>query len=116
MRSTTFRNRYQNPYAEAASRTRNTAISDQDGRVIISQCSMLSPVRMNKSGVKRLRHLVSGAAGFIGSHLCDRLIGAGDRVVGIDNLITGSKQNLAHLEDHPEFQFIERDVTNPVDV
>src|SRR5438105_5360315 len=77
---------------------------------------MASPVRMNMSGVKRLRHLISGAAGFIGSHLCDRLIGAGDSVVGIDNLITGSTQNLAHLNGHREFRFIQGDVTRPVDV
>jgi dTDP-glucose 4,6-dehydratase len=62
-----------------------------------------------------LRHLISGAAGFIGSHLCDRLLEAGDSVVGLDNLITSSTQNLAHLKQHPKFQFIECDVTRNVD-
>jgi dTDP-glucose 4,6-dehydratase len=59
-------------------------------------------------------HLVSGAAGFIGSHLCDRLLAEGHSVVGLDNLITGSRRNLAHLAHHPEFDFIEQDVTRPL--
>ena len=58
-----------------------------------------------------MRHLVSGAAGFIGSHLCDRLLGDGHTVVGLDNLITGSRANLRHLETRPEFRLIECDVT-----
>ena len=63
-----------------------------------------------------MRHLISGAAGFIGSHLCDRLLGAGDTVVALDNLITGSRRNLAHLADNNGFRFIEFDVTQPVTV
>src|SRR5271167_2325481 len=63
-----------------------------------------------------LRHLISGAAGFIGSHLCDRLLADGGTVVAVDNLITGSRRNLLHLADHPRFQFFEFDVTNPVTV
>jgi dTDP-glucose 4,6-dehydratase len=63
-----------------------------------------------------MEHLISGAAGFIGSHLCDRLLGDGHGVVGLDNLITGARRNLAHLENHPRFRFIEQDVTQPVDV
>jgi dTDP-glucose 4,6-dehydratase len=62
-----------------------------------------------------LRHLISGAAGFIGSHLCDRLIAEGGEVVGLDNLITGSRRNLAHLEGHPRFRFFEADVTQSVE-
>jgi nucleoside-diphosphate-sugar epimerase len=54
---------------------------------------------------------VSGAAGFLGSHLVDRLLAAGDRVVGIDNLVTGSTGNLAHLSAEPAFTFIEADVS-----
>lgn len=57
-----------------------------------------------------MRHLLSGAAGFIGSHLCDRLIQDGHTVVGIDNLITGSRRNLEHLASESRFQFIEGDV------
>jgi dTDP-glucose 4,6-dehydratase len=58
-----------------------------------------------------LRHLVSGAAGFIGSHLCDRLIAEGHQVVGLDNLITGSRANLDALLANPRFQLIECDVS-----
>jgi dTDP-glucose 4,6-dehydratase len=61
-----------------------------------------------------VRHLVSGAAGFIGSHLCDRLLKAGDNVVGLDNLITGSTRNLAHIEGNAKFQFVACDVTGEI--
>ena len=64
----------------------------------------------------RVRHLVSGAAGFIGSHLCDRLVGEGGEVVALDNFITGSPDNIAHLEGHARFEFREFDVTRPVDL
>ena len=63
-----------------------------------------------------MEHLVSGAAGFIGSHLCDRLLAEGHSVIGLDNLITGARRNLAHLEKHPKFRFLEFDVTRPIDV
>jgi len=57
-----------------------------------------------------LRIIVSGAAGFIGSHMCDRLLLEGHTVVGLDNLLTGSMENLCHLESHPAFRFIQHDV------
>jgi len=60
-----------------------------------------------------LRVIVSGAAGFIGSHICDRLLAEGHTVVGLDNFLTGSEQNLAHLARHPGFRFIRQDVTQP---
>ncbi len=60
-----------------------------------------------------MRIIVSGAAGFIGSHMCDRLLAEGHTVVGLDNFLTGAERNLAHLKDHPEFQFIRQDVTQP---
>ena len=63
-----------------------------------------------------MRHLVSGAAGFIGSHLCDRLVANGDSVVALDNLITGATRNVAHLCGRPSFQFIEWDVTRPIEI
>ncbi len=63
-----------------------------------------------------MEHLVSGAAGFIGSHLCDRLLAEGHSVIGLDNLITGARRNLAHLEKHPHFRFLEFDVTRPIEV
>lgn len=56
--------------------------------------------------------LITGGAGFLGSHLCDRFIAEGDNVICLDNLITGSLDNIAHLFGHPRFQFIQMDVTN----
>jgi dTDP-glucose 4,6-dehydratase len=63
-----------------------------------------------------VRHIIAGAAGFIGSHLCDRLIADGHQVTGLDNCITGSKRNLEHLFAHPNFRFVEQDVTKAFDV
>jgi dTDP-glucose 4,6-dehydratase len=59
-----------------------------------------------------MRILVTGGAGFIGSHLCDRLLADGHEVVAMDNLITGSSDNIAHLAGHPRFKFIHHDVTD----
>jgi len=63
-----------------------------------------------------MRHLVSGAAGFIGSHLCERLLADGGEVVALDNLITGARRNIEHLEGKSKFTFREFDVTKPVEV
>jgi dTDP-glucose 4,6-dehydratase len=57
--------------------------------------------------------LVTGAAGFLGSHLTDRLLGEGHTVVGVDNLSTGDCENLAHLAGEPRFQFVEHDICQP---
>jgi dTDP-glucose 4,6-dehydratase len=61
------------------------------------------------------RIVVTGAAGFIGSHLCEELLARGHSVVGIDNLVTGDMSNIAHLRDQ-DFQFIRHDVTQYIDV
>jgi dTDP-glucose 4,6-dehydratase len=58
-----------------------------------------------------MRVLITGAAGFLGSHLCDRFIADGHEVVGMDNFITGTPANIAHLIGHPRFRFVEHDVT-----
>jgi len=60
-----------------------------------------------------LRIAVAGAAGFIGSHLCDRLLEEGHTVWALDNFLTGSAANLKHLAGHPRFRFTEQDVTKP---
>ncbi len=59
-----------------------------------------------------MRILITGAAGFLGSHLCDRLLKEGHSVIGMDNFITGSPENLAHLAGNPHFSFIRHDVSN----
>jgi dTDP-glucose 4,6-dehydratase len=63
-----------------------------------------------------MRILLTGAAGFLGSHLCDRLITEGHQVVGMDNFITGSPENLAQLEGTGQFRLIEQDVSEAFDV
>jgi dTDP-glucose 4,6-dehydratase len=62
------------------------------------------------------RVLVSGAAGFLGSHLCDALIAEGYSVVGVDNYSTGNPENLAALEREPRFSFIEHDICEPLEI
>jgi len=63
-----------------------------------------------------LHIVVSGAAGFIGSHMCDRLLAEGHTVVALDNLLTGAQKNIAHLAAHARFRFIRHDVTQPAPV
>ena len=62
------------------------------------------------------RAVVSGGAGFIGSHLCEALLDHGTRVLALDNFITGSRTNLRALEGHPDFEFREANVNEPVEV
>ena len=59
-----------------------------------------------------MRVLVTGAAGFLGSHLCDRLLAEGHEVIGMDNFVTGRVENLAHLSGHQRFSFIRHDVSD----
>lgn len=62
------------------------------------------------------RVLITGAAGFLGSHLCDRFISEGYKVIGMDNFITGDEDNIAHLLSHENFEFVHHDVTEFVSV
>ena len=64
----------------------------------------------------RMRVLVTGGAGFIGSHLCDALLGEGHHVICVDNFLTGNPRNLLHLKNVPRFELVERDVNQPYDV
>lgn len=61
-----------------------------------------------------MRVLVTGGAGFLGSHLCDRLLLQGHEVICLDNFFTGSKRNVAHLIGHPDFELVRHDVIEPV--
>ncbi|MDP2684215.1 MAG: SDR family oxidoreductase [bacterium] len=58
--------------------------------------------------------LITGGAGFIGSHLCEKLLDEGNQVICVDNLFTGSRENIAHLENNPNFKFIEHDIITPL--
>lgn len=58
--------------------------------------------------------LVTGGAGFLGSHLCDRLIARGDEVLCVDNFFTGRKNNIAHLIGHPRFELVRHDIVHPL--
>ena len=60
-----------------------------------------------------MRILVTGGAGFLGSHLCDKLLAQKHEIVCLDNLFTGSKDNIAHLLSHPKFEFVRHDVIDP---
>src|SRR5678816_881238 len=61
-----------------------------------------------------MRILVTGGAGFIGSHLCERLLGEGQEVLCLDNFFTGRRENIFHLLDNPRFELIRHDVTEPI--
>jgi dTDP-glucose 4,6-dehydratase len=60
--------------------------------------------------------LVTGAAGFLGSHLCDSLLNLGNHVIGVDNLSTGKEANISHLCNEPRFEFVQRDICQSFDV
>ena len=62
------------------------------------------------------RSIVTGGAGFLPSHLCDRLLAEGHEVAALDNFITGSPDNVAHLKDNPKFTFLEQDVCQPYEL
>jgi dTDP-glucose 4,6-dehydratase len=63
-----------------------------------------------------LRTVITGGAGFVGSHLCERFLAEGDEVVCVDNLLTGHRRNFVHLVDNPRFHFIEHNISEPLQV
>jgi dTDP-glucose 4,6-dehydratase len=69
--------------------------------------------RLLTQGGKFMRVLVTGGAGFLGSHICDRLIAEGHTVICLDSLLTGREKNIAYLLDHPRFVFFRYDITQP---
>src|SRR5262249_23936659 len=90
-----------------------TRVCDGDGRMI----GRAPPRPILSSGgtmLSRKRVLVTGGAGFLGSHLCDRLLADGHDVICVDNFFTGRKQNTEHLNGHPHFEVMRHDVTIPL--
>lgn len=79
----------------------------------LSSFKGVSVVRLYES---RKRVLISGGAGFLGSHLVDRILALGHEVLCVDNLFTGTKRNIDHLHVHPRFEFMRHDVTFPLHV
>ncbi|MBS0653494.1 MAG: GDP-mannose 4,6-dehydratase, partial [Verrucomicrobia bacterium] len=65
---------------------------------------------------QRKKILVTGGAGFLGSHLCEKLLQAGHEVICVDNFFTGNKDNLLSFIDHPYFEVIRHDICEPLDV
>ncbi len=63
-----------------------------------------------------MRTVITGGAGFIGSHLCERFLADGDEVICVDNLLTGNRRNIEHLFDDPRFRFVEHNVSEPIEV
>ena len=72
-------------------------------------------LKNGKQGMREKRAVVTGGAGFLGSHLCDALLGEGWNVVAVDNLITGRRANLHHLRNDSRFEFVEKDICEPFD-
>ncbi|HWC17286.1 MAG TPA: UDP-glucuronic acid decarboxylase family protein [Terriglobales bacterium] len=71
---------------------------------------------MQTGSSQQRRHvMVTGAAGFLGSHLCDALLGEGHTVLGVDNLLTGNMRNLEHLKREPRFSFLQQDISKSFD-
>ena len=66
------------------------------------------------ANLQRPRVLVTGGAGFLGSHLCERLLAEGHDVICVDNFFTGTKDNIAHLLDNPYFELLRHDITFPL--
>src|SRR5437764_8146528 len=64
----------------------------------------------------KMRIVVTGGAGFIGSHLCDALLERGHEVTAVDNLLTGNAENVVHHQENPRFRLLVHDVTEPVDL
>ncbi|HZT78675.1 MAG TPA: GDP-mannose 4,6-dehydratase, partial [Gemmataceae bacterium] len=63
-----------------------------------------------------MRTVITGGAGFIGSHLCERFLAEGHEVICVDNLITGALSNLDHLRANPQFSFIRHDISHPLEI
>src|SRR3977135_344902 len=83
--------------------------SQPDSRRCAARALGFSPMELT-----RKRVLVTGGAGFLGSHLCERLLGEGHDVLCVDNYFTGRKDNIIHLMDNPHFEVMRHDITFPL--
>jgi UDP-glucuronate decarboxylase len=83
-------------------------------RYLLCFTDQLPVAGMSRTYSQQKRVLVTGGAGFIGSHLCERLLADGHEVLCVDNFYTGTRQNVAHLLDHPMFEVLRHDVTFPL--
>jgi len=82
----------------------------------LTQVPLLHAIKDRDTKDRAATVLVTGGAGFIGSHLCDRLVQKGCRVICLDNLYTGELDNIRPLLNHPRFEFIEHDVIEPISI
>src|SRR5918999_473819 len=82
---------------------------------LASFTGVLGVARAGARAGARPRALVTGGAGFVGSHLCERLLSEGYRVVCMDNLRTGTLENVAHLEGDADFEYVHHDATTYID-
>jgi UDP-glucuronate decarboxylase len=87
------------------------AVSTRNPRVGVSAAARRLPVGIRQ---RSLRVVVTGGAGFVGSHLVDKLLARGDSVIVVDNFFTGRKDNVAHHLDNPRFELIRHDVVEPI--
>ena len=78
--------------------------------------SRVRPFRVSSVGRTPKRIVVAGGAGFLGSHLCERLLSEGEAVVCLDDFSTGDARNVAHLASHPDFKILQHNVINPIDL
>src|SRR5262249_48080620 len=78
------------------------------------RCKPKAPGQSSRSPTVQ-RTLITGGAGFIGSHLCERFLAEGHEVLALDNFITGSRDNVAHLMEHPKFKVVVHDISKPVE-
>ena len=92
--------------------------------IVVDARNLLDPAQLRRIGVRlhrdrstmSLRAVVTGGAGFLGSHLCDHLVDRGDEVVCVDDFSTGRRENVAHLEGHPAFTLVHADVASELPV